>query len=235
MSNDRSTLTAALDLAPTPWQRDLRVAGFGLLLLLAWDASGWDLVAAEFFGGPHGFAWRDHWLTSRVLHDGGRALGWAVLLALVVNVWRPWIAGPTQAERVRWVLLTLACVTLIPAIKRVSPTSCPWDLAEFGGAAHYVSHWRFALTDGGAGHCFPSGHATAAFGFLSGFFVLRRSRPELARRWLWGVVTAGTLFGTAQLMRGAHYPSHTLWSAWGCWLLSLLGAPRAGARARPQP
>lgn len=234
MSHD-ATLNPAVPLAPIAWRRDLAVAGLGLVLLLAWDASGWDIAAAQLFGSPSGFAWREHWLTSRVLHDGGRWVGWALLAALVVNVWRPWIEGPTRAERVRWVLLTLACVTLIPAIKRVSPTSCPWDLAQFGGVAHYVSHWQFALADGGGGHCFPSGHATAAFGFLSGFVVLRRSRPEVARRWLLGVVIAGALFGTAQLMRGAHYPSHTLWSAWGCWLVCLIGAPRTALAQRQRP
>ena len=31
----------------------------------------------------------------------------------------------------------------------------------------------------------------------------------------------GALFGAAQVMRGAHYVSHVLWSAWICWTLSV--------------
>jgi membrane-associated PAP2 superfamily phosphatase len=111
----------------------------------------------------------------------------------------------------------------VPAIKRVSLTSCPWDLAEFGGAAQYVSHWRWGVGDGGAGHCFPSGHAAGAFAFLSGYFVLRPHEARWARRWLIGVLVVGALFGTAQLVRGAHYPSHTLWTAWLCWAICLFG------------
>lgn len=219
--------------APAPgWRADLIVAAVALLALLAWDATGLDLAAARLFAGPQGFPWREHWLTSGVLHEGGRAAGWVVLIALIVNIWRPLVAGPTQGERIRWVVLTVLCVTLIPAIKRVSPTSCPWDLAEFGGVAQHLSHWRFGLGDGGPGHCFPSGHATAAFGFLSGYVALRRSRPALARAWLAAVLVMGVVFGTAQLMRGAHFPSHTLWSAWGCWLICLIGAPRERAGAR---
>lgn len=217
----------AMSLPVPSWRNDLVVAGVALLALLAWDAAGWDLAEARLFAGPRGFPWREHWLTSGVLHQGGRIFGWIVLAALVVNIWRPWIDGPTKSERIRWVVLTVLCVTLVPAIKRASPTSCPWDLAEFGGMAQHLSHWRFDLSDGGPGHCFPSGHATAAFGFLSGFVVLRNSRPDLARQWLIAVLAAGAVFGTAQLMRGAHYPSHTLWSAWGCWLICLLGAPRS--------
>jgi membrane-associated PAP2 superfamily phosphatase len=118
-----------------------------------------------------------------LLHDGGRLLGWAVLAALVVNIWRPWWSGPTRGERVAWVLVTLACLLLVPALKRVSATSCPWDLQAFGGVANYVSHWQLGVADGGPGHCFPSGHAVAAFAFISGWFALRPHAPRGSGFW----------------------------------------------------
>ena len=203
-----------------------------LVLLLLWDLSGLDRVAMHWVGDVGGFAWRDHLLTSRVLHDGGRGLGWVVVAALLVNVWRPLWHGPTRAERVRWLLVTLACVVLVPSLKWVSLTSCPWDLAEFGGVARYVSHWAPG-GDGGPGRCFPSGHATVAFGFIGGWFVLRPHRPRVASLWLAGVIGLGLLFGLAQYVRGAHYPSHTLWSAWLCWALSALLLARR--RTAPAP
>lgn len=201
-----------------------------LAAVLAWDLSGLDLVVLQWVSGPDGsFAWRDHVLTRRVLHDGGRLLGVLVLLLLAVNVWRPLVAGPGRAERVHWLLVTLLCMVAVPALKQISRTSCPWDLAGHGGVASLVSHWDFTLGDGGPGRCFPSGHATAAFGFFAGWFVLRRHRPGLARVWLAGVLTAGALFGGAQVLRGAHHASHVLWTAWLCWALSaalLAIAPR---------
>jgi len=196
---------------------DILVVALGLLALLAWDASGLDLVVIQAVGTAQGFAWRDAWWTSRLLHDGGRLLGWTLLAGLVINIWRPWWSGPSRRERVGWVLITLACLVLVPALKRISATSCPWDLQVFGGVASYVSHWQFGVADGGPGHCFPSGHAVAAFAFLSGWFALRAHAPRAARAWLLGVLVLGVLFGTAQLLRGAHYPSHTMWSAWICW------------------
>ena len=179
--------------------------------------SGWDLPLIEAVGSSGGFALREAWWTSRVLHDGGRLLGWLALAALVVNIWRPWWAGPSRRERVAWVLITLVCVLLVQVLKRISVTSCPWDLLVFGGVASYVSHWRFGVTDGGPGHCFPAGHAVVAFAFISGWFALRMHAPQAARWWLAGVLVLGVLFGGAQMVRGAHYVSHTLWSAWICW------------------
>ena len=220
------------------WRRDLAWLAAGLLLLLAWDLAGVDLVVARWFGSPNGFALRTVWWTSDLLHGGGRWLAWAALLVLVVGIWRPLpvFARLTRRERIGWVLVTLVAVLLVPAIKRISLTSCPWDLAEFGGVAQYVSHWRWGVGDGGAGHCFPSGHAAGAFAFLSGYFVLRADHPRLARRWLCGVLLAGALFGVAQLVRGAHFPSHTFWTAWFCWAIGLFGGRlTAVSRASPPP
>lgn len=177
-----------------------------------------------------------------MLHDGGRWAAWALLLALVWTAWRTPAApaaaavGPARAERWRWLGVMLACALAVPALKRFSATSCPWDLAEFGGSAAYVSHWSFGLADGGPGHCFPSGHAVAAFAFFGMYFMWREHDPRRARAWLAGVGLAGLVFGTAQLLRGAHYPGHTLWSAWLCWTISAAAAhlPRL-ARLRPHP
>ena len=36
----------------------------------------------------------------------------------------------------------------------------------------------------------------------------------------------GLLFGWARLARGAHFPSHTMWSAWLCWTIGALAAKR---------
>ena len=198
---------------------DWLISGVLLAFVVMWDTSGLDLAAVRWFGGASGFPLRNHWLTSSLLHEGGRVLAWAMLAMLAVNVWRPLVAGPTRTQRWQWLLITMFCLVAVPALKRASSTSCPWDLAEFGGTAVYLSHWQWGVADGGPGHCFPSGHAASAFGFLWGWFALRRTRPALARAWLATVVGLGVVFGFAQLVRGAHYPSHTLWTAWFCWTI----------------
>lgn len=195
----------------------------GLLLLAAWEWSGGDLALSTWAGGTAGFPLRSHVLLRDVLHDGGRLLALALLLLLVADAIRPLVAGPTRRERWVGVALVLVAVVAVPALKRLSATSCPWDLAAFGGTVPYVPHWRLGVVDGGPGHCFPSGHAVSAFAFLGVAIAWQRSRPRLARAWSIGVLVLGTLFGAAQLLRGAHYLSHTLWSAWLCWAIAVGG------------
>ncbi|MFH7041808.1 phosphatase PAP2 family protein [Paucibacter sp. JuS9] len=201
------------------------IAGLGLLALLAWDAGGLDLAVIRPWAGSDGFPWREHWLTRDVFHQGGRALaGLVIAFMVVLNLWRGLLPAMTRRERLWWLGTSLVCLLLIPLLKRQSLSSCPWDLNEFGGMAQYVSHWRFGVADGGPGHCFPSGHASSAFAFLAGFFAMRRAYPQLARGFLVGVLICGACYGWAQMARGAHYPSHTMWTAWICWTLTTASA-----------
>ena len=221
--------------AAPAWRRDLAITVLALLALLAWDASDLDLAAVRHFGTAQGFAWSHHFVTSRLLHDGGRLLAMLLLAGMAVRVVWPGMPGrpgePGRRARAAWLGVTLLATLLVPAIKRVSSTSCPWNLAEFGGTARYLSHWQWGVPDGATGHCFPSGHAVAAFAFFGLYFMWRQHKPARARGWLAAVLVAGALFGTAQLARGAHYPSHTLWSAWLCWALC---AAAAAVMARRQ-
>lgn len=218
----------------TGWRGDLAIATLTGVLLLLWDFSGLDLPVARLFANAQGFALREHWFTRSVLHEGGRVLSWSVLLLLIVNLRWPLLWRLPLRTRVWWLLATLLCALLVPALKQISATSCPWDLAEFGGVARYVSHWRWGLADGGGGRCFPSGHATAAFALMSGYFALRETQPRAARAWLNAVLLLGLAFGWGQLARGAHYPSHTLWSGWLCWVLCSAAHALAGPWLQPQ-
>ena len=190
-----------------------------LLLLLAWDASGLDLAMARWFGTASGFPLESHWLWRGLLHDDMHWPPWLLELALLAAVFRPFgtLKQLALARRLQLALGTLVALLVISILKLHSHTSCPWDLREFGGVATHVSHWAWGMLDGGTGGCFPAGHASAGFAFLGGFFVFRQVLPRTAARWLAGALVVGLIFGLAQQVRGAHYMSHTLWTAWLCW------------------
>ena len=192
-----------------------------LALVAAWDASGWDLVLAHWFGSAHGFALNQNWWLQEVLHTGARRLSWLLTLALMLMIWWPLgaLRALPRADRAALVMGILLAALAVQLMKRASLTSCPWDLAEFGGTAHYVSHWRWGVADGGGGHCFPAGHASTAFAYLAATFWLRPHAPRAARWWLAGALLAGLLLGVVQMARGAHYLSHVLWSGWVCWMV----------------
>lgn len=233
----------------------LAVLALCLLGVLAWDASGLDLAVTRLFAREGRFVWKDAWVTRDLIHGAGRWLAWAVFVALAVDAVRSGPRAdprslPSRGQRVYWVLVILASLVLVPGLKRWSVTSCPWDLAEFGGQAQYLSHWSqwwvwngaASAGDGGPGRCFPSGHASVAFGFVGVYFLWRDHSAARARAALAVVVLMGAVFGVGQMARGAHHLSHVLWSAWLCaavamaadglWpvLASRLGAGAAYAR-----
>ncbi len=223
---------------PLQQRRDAGWLLAGLLALVAWESSGADLALAQLYGDSTGFAWRDAWLTSTVLHHGGRWLAWVVMAVLVWDAIRadpadP--AGPPRRERLYWLATTVASLVAAPTFKRFTSTSCPWDLVPFGGTVAYVPHWWLRVVDGGPGHCFPSGHAVAAFAFFSVYFLWRTYRPGLARGALAAVWVLGAVFGWAQMARGAHFASHTLWSAWCCWAICSAAAWGWGRRLELRP
>lgn len=208
-----------------------------LALTLLWDVAGTDLTFMRWIGTPQGFALRNEWLLERVLHDAVRHA--ATVFYLLLCVWALWPARWSPA-RVRWlqlprrervwlVLLVALSLLAVNLLKNHSQTSCPWDLQAFGGRASYVSHWRLGQPDGGSGRCFPGGHASSAFGFLAlclpwlqtpGARVRRR---EVGLRWLAAILFTGLVAGAVQTLRGAHYPSHTLWTLVICGAVSLSG------------
>jgi len=206
-----------------PHSRLLGWTALALLCLVAWDASGLDLPVARLFATPAGFVLRDNEFLVRVMHTSAKNLSWVLVLGLMLAIVWPvgFLRRLDRGERVQMALGIVASVLVITLIKRGSQTSCPWDLDEFGGVAHYVSHWSWGQGDGGPGHCFPAGHASAAFAFLGGYFVLARRLPGMARWWLLATLVAGLVLGLVQQLRGAHYMSHTLWTGWLCWSTSL--------------
>lgn len=175
-----------------------------------------------WLGGPQGFSWRDHWWLNQVLHNGAKQL--AVLIYLGVLAMTLWPLGIWRqlSRSQRWEIamgITLSLV-VITAIKRISQTSCPWDLQTFGGVASYVSHWSWGVADGGGGSCFPGGHASSAFAFvaltLPWLTSTQIERQRLGRSLTWLILLSGLVLGLVQTVRGAHYPSHTAWTALFC-------------------
>lgn len=202
--------------------RDLALLLAALLALAFWEWLGADLWLIRGYGTPEGFALQHHPLFSKGLHEGGRLLAWVMIALLAWDAWTLRWSGPSR--RLRWaaIALVLLATVMISTFKRLSDTSCPWDMLEFGGQWPYVPHWLLQVRDGGPGRCFPSGHASAAFAFLLAWAVWRPFNAVVARRMLVLVLLLGSLFAWVQMARGAHYLSHSMWTAWLCWAMAFL-------------
>ena len=210
--------------SPIAWHAPLRQPLFWCLLVLTllWDWSRLDHAVMALIGTPQGFPLREHPLLSKVLHEQLKfVLELVFLLMCLMALWPRGLARDlSRSERWTAIIGMTLSLVVISSLKRVSATSCPWDWQAFGGMAQPLPYWAWGLADGGPGHCFPGGHASSAFGFLSLAWVAMTANASAARRWgrhlFWIILAMGVLMGVVQSLRGAHPPTHTMWTGWFC-------------------
>ncbi len=123
-----------------------------------------------------------------------------------------------------WVaVLTLATAPALVALGKANTNTFePSRIRRYGGDVPYVKVIeQYPPGDHPLrrGRAFPAGHASGGFALLSlaGFASTRRGR-------IMGIfvgLTSGTAMGTYQMFKGAHYLSHTLFTAIFCWIVFL--------------
>ena len=141
------------------------------------------------------------------------AVGAGLLVAVLVQArWKPaWLNLPWPT---RCVAGFLTCLALVPALigtmKARSDIYCPWALERYGGNMPY-HHFFDPLPPPGKpnrGCCFPAGHASGGFALmaLAPLFASRRGR------WFGFAtgLTVGWAMGIYQMLKGAHFLSHTV-------------------------
>ncbi|HJV87367.1 MAG TPA: phosphatase PAP2 family protein [Noviherbaspirillum sp.] len=179
------------------------------------------LIGWYYDAHAHGFPLRDSPFMQNVMHTGLKMVmvvfGAAVLIAFLLTFIRPqWRA---HRRRLLWLFAAMAGgPMLVSLFKATSPMHCPWDLAEYGGYAPFNGLFEHLPAGIAAGHCFPGGHASGGFALMAFYFALRDTHQRAARLFLVIGLAAGMLMGWAQMMRGAHFLSHNVWSAWVVWV-----------------
>lgn len=107
----------------------------------------------------------------------------------------------------------------VGVLKHLSVHGCPNDLLMYGGELPLLKLFE-NLPDGvKAGNCFPGGHASGGFALVSFYFAFKTSTPRFAKAMLVISLALGFVMGWAQIMRGEHFLSHNLWSAWVVWVV----------------
>lgn len=182
-----------------------------------------DLWLADALFQWQGGQWlfRDAFFTETLIHQGGRQLVGAVILAWIALIAASYCRPDWKTYRWGlWYVLVAAVVAgvMINVLKAVTWMDCPWDLEQFGGDKTFYGLLAFNRNDQLPGNCFPAGHASAAYAWFGLFFFVRHYFP--AKQWLalGLVIAAGLVFGVAQQLRGAHLLSHDIWTAWLCWV-----------------
>ncbi|HAI94781.1 MAG TPA: hypothetical protein DCM36_08800 [Xanthomonadaceae bacterium] len=198
-----------------------------LLFALVVAMNGLDQWLADAVFRWEGMQWalRDSPLTRHVIHQLGKRfstllwLGFAIALALTWRKpdWRP------LRRPLAYVLLAVAISTItVTVIKSLTHMDCPWDLVRYGGGKPFIG--LFEARPAGMGKataCFPAGHASGGYAWLSLYFFLCSIKP----RWRWAGLAfglgLGLLFGISQQLRGAHFVSHDIATLMCCWFVAL--------------
>ena len=206
-------------------QQTLVLVGGAIALCAIFGDGRLDLAIARWFydDALRAFPLTNHWLLKGVLHDAARTASMTAALALLgvtAVAWTIPVAARLHAHRQELLFVaaaTLAAAVIVGALKHFSGHACPWDLAWFGGTATYRPLLSAAVAAPAIHGCFPAAHPLSGYAWLAAGLSLYPLAPRLARGW-WGFALAlGTLFGAVQVARGAHFPSHVLWSAWVVW------------------
>jgi membrane-associated PAP2 superfamily phosphatase len=141
-----------------------------------------------------------------------------------------WALGPAswRARGPRWrrvdafvVLATLASgPLLISTGKATTNIFCPYQIERYGGQMPYnklLEPWPEGRKPKQRGRGFPAGHASGGYALLSLAGLAQTARGR--RLGLAIGLGPGTAMGGYQMLRGAHYLSHTVISALLCWLV----------------
>jgi len=207
----------------------------GTLLLLigslaVFELTDVDLWLQDFFYN----ATTHHWIVDEkepveraIFYNGPKVLVWIVALTTLTLA-----AGPARwRERLRFnrrgLWLAVLVIATVPALagvgKKYTNTFCPSEIRRYGGDVAYAKLCEpYPADDRPArrGGCFPAGHASGGFALL-GLVAVRSTR-----RWRNSVIVAalglGWWMGLYQMLKGAHYLSHTTTTMLMAWIVVLL-------------
>lgn len=179
-----------------------------------------DLSLIQPWVSLHGsFPYKNNWYLDQLNHTYVKQL----LTAVYVIFFMLWCASfkVKRLKPKRWQYgymfwVSMLCTCIIGLLKAHSTLACPWSMTQETTIAF---NWNFSATNG---HCFPGGHASTGFALVTGYFVYRLDQKQRAWFYLCAGTVIGFAMGWAQMMRGAHFLSHNLWTAWVCVAINLV-------------
>ncbi|MBX9913701.1 MAG: phosphatase PAP2 family protein [Pseudomonadaceae bacterium] len=195
------------------------------LLLLLFPPTTLDFAISHLFYSPElGFAGKHSFWLEDIMHERAKQAVITImvfaLLGLIISfVYPPW--KKLQLALGYLVLAVSICTAIITPLKVVTGVHCPWDLSEFGGKETYSPLLSSREPTSHPGKCWPAGHSSSGFSFFAVYFLLRDRRPRLAKAALVFAFTLGTALSLGRIMQGAHFLSHSLWTALFDWLIAL--------------
>lgn len=212
----------------------LLVFGGAILFINQFTNIDQKLADLYFDAALNDFPSRTTWFATTLMHDRVKYAilcfaTLALILTLVDTIYP--VKGMSLLTRMqlRIVALSMSLIPLsVSLLKQNSNIHCPWTIKRYGGSETLLRLLDRVPPGWHAGQCFPAGHASTAMWLaaLAVFWLPRQ--PKRAFVVFLGGISAGLLLGWVQQMRGAHFLTHTLATAWigsAIFLLVLVAVP----------
>ncbi len=212
------------------------LALFALFLVFIYPKTGLDqtLIAPYFNVVLHRFMLKHHVFLEQYMHTHLKALITliaisALLLGLKVSIYKT--TGVSFLTRLQLLYTNayffafigmVVSTSVVSILKSISIHGCPKDLTMYGGSLPLLDLFARLPSGVKAGHCFPGGHASGGFALMAFYFAFKEIKPKLAKLGLICGLALGFAMGWAQMMRGEHFLSHNLWTAWVVWTTLLM-------------
>lgn len=215
---DQPARRSKIDCPPLFVPLGILVIATGLIRVLDLDLR----TAAVFYSVDGGWSWDSKWFIQWLYRYGTYpAIGAASIGGVL------WVASAFRRDLVRHrgLAMFLALVMAIgpglivnAVFKENFGRPRPRDVEKFGGTKTFLPVWVPDFTQ--KEKSFPSGHASMGFFWLClGVYFWERNR-----RWAWGFLTFGLLYGGAmgfgRIVQGGHWLSDVLWAAGFVYLTS---------------
>lgn len=197
-----------------------------VLTVLIFELTALDIHIAKlgFNDAEKIFTYREDIFFTKYLHHGLKNMMYAAGLAGIG--WAVYCYRKAESRALQdSCLVAILGVVFIPLIvttaKHITNRHCPWSMDVFGGSIPYTSLLQLWGEDRPGGQCFPAGHASGGFMWISWGMAFWYTRPRLAKISLAMATLFGGLMGIGRMLQGAHFLSHTIWTVLLAWLISI--------------
>ncbi len=221
-------------------QQPIGLLASAYFLLIIYPATGLDqlLIATYFDVASQHFPLKHEVLLEQFMHTGLKycmmAVAIASLLTALLAALEANIHGAYRASffsRIQMLFKNpyfyafigmVVSTSTVAYLKSTSMHACPSDLTIYGGDLPLFKLFEALPAGIRAGHCFPGGHASGGFALMAFYFAFRQAKPMFAAICLSIALFLGFAMGWGQMLRGEHFLSHNLWSAWLVWAVLYL-------------
>lgn len=177
-------------------------------------------LSKPWVGSEEKYTFEENWYLVHFGHQGLKYIAIAIAtIHLIILIYLKIYQKYPQLQRICvFVLISMICsVSVIAILKSLSMHACPWSMVQ---QVNGVIDWNRVLTS--HGKCLPGGHASGGFALLALFFAYRKDYPRFAFYSLVFALVLGSAMSIVQMIRGAHFLSHNLWSFWWSWSIDFM-------------